>query len=354
MNHEPLGVWYWNGEDPADELERRIAAICLHYGITNEDIGGRLCIDSGRDVPIRLVIEENRNLIIATPLVDNLLAEIKTKRIDVMIIDPFVASHRVSENESMKIEAVTEQWKRICEEGDCSVELVHHTRKLNGNVVTIDDGRGSTALVAAMRSARLLAGMGDTEADKHGIDDPRAFFRIENGKSNMMPASRLTRWHQLVSVPLGNATATRPEDCIGVVTHWIPPSPIEGVSDAEVDEIVRRIKGGDYREDQRADAWAGNVVAEVLGLDPSDKGGKAKASSILKELIARGRLRIEPRKDAQRKERKFVVEGVDYSKLKFGGTKGEPEASAAEFPPVPGKEGEYYLHAMPDEPEADD
>ena len=27
-------VWYWNGEDPYDELERRIGAACLHYGIT--------------------------------------------------------------------------------------------------------------------------------------------------------------------------------------------------------------------------------------------------------------------------------------------------------------------------------
>jgi hypothetical protein len=27
-----LRVWYWNGEDPKEEIERRIAAICLHYG----------------------------------------------------------------------------------------------------------------------------------------------------------------------------------------------------------------------------------------------------------------------------------------------------------------------------------
>jgi hypothetical protein len=53
--HQPHGryrVLYWNGEDPLEELERRIAAICLHYGICSADIGERLYIASGRDHPI--------------------------------------------------------------------------------------------------------------------------------------------------------------------------------------------------------------------------------------------------------------------------------------------------------------
>ena len=29
----PMRVWYWNGEDPQEELERRVLAICLHYNI---------------------------------------------------------------------------------------------------------------------------------------------------------------------------------------------------------------------------------------------------------------------------------------------------------------------------------
>lgn len=30
---EQVNVWYWTGEDPADELQRRVAAACLHYEI---------------------------------------------------------------------------------------------------------------------------------------------------------------------------------------------------------------------------------------------------------------------------------------------------------------------------------
>src|SRR5262245_57974298 len=33
-----LRVLYWNGEDPEDEVERRIAAICIHYNIKPETL----------------------------------------------------------------------------------------------------------------------------------------------------------------------------------------------------------------------------------------------------------------------------------------------------------------------------
>jgi hypothetical protein len=36
LNAKPKGqlrVWYWNGEDPMEELQRRFAAVALHYGL---------------------------------------------------------------------------------------------------------------------------------------------------------------------------------------------------------------------------------------------------------------------------------------------------------------------------------
>ena len=49
-----LRVWYWNGEDPKDELERRFAAARLHYDINEIHIGDRLFVDSGLDTPLRI------------------------------------------------------------------------------------------------------------------------------------------------------------------------------------------------------------------------------------------------------------------------------------------------------------
>ena len=46
---KPLRVWLWNLEDPMEELTRRIQAACQRYGLTPQDIGNRLYIDSGRE-----------------------------------------------------------------------------------------------------------------------------------------------------------------------------------------------------------------------------------------------------------------------------------------------------------------
>ena len=58
----PLRAWYWNGEDPMDDLQRRFTAACLHHKVSSEDIGGRLFLNSGRDTPIVLARDERSGL----------------------------------------------------------------------------------------------------------------------------------------------------------------------------------------------------------------------------------------------------------------------------------------------------
>ena len=50
-----LRVWYVNAEETQEELDRRLAAICQHYDITREMLGGRLHVHSVRKEPIRLM-----------------------------------------------------------------------------------------------------------------------------------------------------------------------------------------------------------------------------------------------------------------------------------------------------------
>jgi RecA-family ATPase len=45
--HEPCKVWIINLEDPLEEMQRRLAAAMLHYGVTAEEIRGRLFLDAG-------------------------------------------------------------------------------------------------------------------------------------------------------------------------------------------------------------------------------------------------------------------------------------------------------------------
>jgi hypothetical protein len=41
-----LRVIYWNAEDPDDEIERRIAAVCLRYGLDPSRLEGQLFLGS--------------------------------------------------------------------------------------------------------------------------------------------------------------------------------------------------------------------------------------------------------------------------------------------------------------------
>jgi AAA domain len=59
-----LRVWYWNLEDPLVELERRVAAICMHYNILPDQVGDRLFVNSGRDTKMIIAKEERGNLVI--------------------------------------------------------------------------------------------------------------------------------------------------------------------------------------------------------------------------------------------------------------------------------------------------
>src|SRR3712207_4296737 len=101
---EPGRVWIWNGEDPREELERRIAAACLHYGIEPGEVEDRLFIDSGRDMPITMATTDARaKVVLAEPVIEEVKATIVANGIDVVIVDPFVSSHRVFENDNMAI-----------------------------------------------------------------------------------------------------------------------------------------------------------------------------------------------------------------------------------------------------------
>ncbi len=56
--NEKTSVWCWNGEDPIEELQRRIAVACLHYQVDRSEIEGRLFLDTGRKT--KIIIAEQR------------------------------------------------------------------------------------------------------------------------------------------------------------------------------------------------------------------------------------------------------------------------------------------------------
>jgi RecA-family ATPase len=103
-----LKVWYWNLEDPRDETDRRIAAIVLHYRIKPTEIDEHLFINS--EEPLVVATRIRDATAIAEPVVNGLISEITRLQIDALIIDPFVSSHKVPENDNNAIDTVAKTW----------------------------------------------------------------------------------------------------------------------------------------------------------------------------------------------------------------------------------------------------
>jgi hypothetical protein len=308
---EKLKVWYWNGEDPQEETDRRLAAACLHYGIKREEIEGYLFTDSGRTTPIVIAQQSKNGTMIADPVVEELRKAIEGLGIDAMILDPFVSCHRVAENDNPAIDAVVKKFAEIADRAECSINLEHHVRKTNGNEATVDDGRGASSLVGAARSIEVLNKMTKAEADNLGVDQHWRYFSVDDGKANMAPLGE-RGWFKLASIGLGNCTDLYPEgDNVGVVTSWTPPKLLDGVTGADFDNAAREIRKGKWRENAQAKDWVGRPIAKALGLDLSDKSDKAKVRALLKLWIDRGSLIVVPEKDGHREVKKFVMVADD-------------------------------------------
>jgi len=300
---ESVRVWIWNGEDPAEETERRIAALCHHHEISPDELTGRLFIDSGRTMPIKIAAMSGAKVAVASESVDAICATIEANKIGVLIIDPFISCHGVPENDNGAIDAVAKVWAQIADRCNISIELVHHVRKpaQGQHELTIDDARGGSALVNAARSGRVLNRMSTAEAAQASIDDRRSYFRADSGKANLAPASRAT-WFHLVPVMLPNG------DSVAAVTSWAMPGAMDKVTTAHMQQIRSKVRDTEYRKDSRSPDWVGTAVAALLGLDPD--AAKPKLKEILKVWFSNGVLATERRRDnATRKDREFVVPG---------------------------------------------
>jgi RecA-family ATPase len=310
-----LRVFYWNGEDPHEEIERRVVAACLHYKISRADLGDRLFIASGRDLPITLASENKNGFAVSESTYRVLVDFIRQHQIDVVIFDPFVALHGVSENDNVRINAVCRQLAKIADEPGCAIQLVHHTRKPSAGQggYTADDARGAGATVAAARSVRVITSVTADEANKAHVKDRWQFFRVEDGKANLARRAENTTWRQIISVPLGNSRGETKGDSVGVVVPWHWPDPSADMDREEIESIQAAIAAGEWRENSQAADWVGKAVADAMDLDLSEPAGKEAAKRYLEVLIDNGYLEIAEHNDNKRKQRKFVTVGKKVS-----------------------------------------
>jgi hypothetical protein len=323
--HKSLNVLLINGEDPHDELVRRVAAIAAHFGLKDADLGGRLALVSGRDYRVTLAHPTPNGITIDESAFDDLLALIKGHDVDVLILDPLASFHRIPENDNVGMDALARRLTLLAELGDASVEIVHHTRKAstgsNGKAEpSMDEARGASSLAAAVRVGRIIRKMSADEAAGFGISDAELHFRTFLAKANMAPPASDSKWFRLQGVDLGNADGEYPSDNVAVVTAWTPPDAFQGVTPDDLAEVMRRVddQAGKQRNatsgevrfamNSQSGKWVGNVVADVLGLDAGDKAVRKRIGAIVGTWLANGRLKAVKVRDKRNGRDVDVVE----------------------------------------------
>ncbi len=324
----PLRVWFLNGEEDQDELDRRVTAICQHYGVTEEQCGGRLFVQSVRDRPIRLATMAGNVPTLNRGAIDQLEAEIRANLFDVFMLDPLISFHSVSENINEHMDLLfKEGLGGIASRTNSAGEVFHHPAKMKPGQAetTVEDARGASAIIFAVRSARVFNFMAPEEAARFGIseEDRRLYIRLANGKANMDRTGKVS-WFKLEPEILTNG------DEIACASPWQPPNPFKGVTTADMLHCRTLTQTGAFRLDARASNWIGYMVADVLKIsvaqgadnDPKDI---ARIKQILKTWLKNKVLVTEERPDENRKMRTFVIPGP-WS---------EPKTAAADEIPDP-------------------
>ena len=301
-------VWLWNLEDPREEIARHIQATAKYFGLKPSDVDGHLWVDSGRDQRLVMAIEAKEGVKIQEPVVENLVAELQARRIDVLIVDPFVSSHEASENDNPAMDRIVKAWGRVADRANCAIELVHHARKnVSGDQeITVESSRGGKALTDGCRSVRVLNRMTESEAEKAGVENHRLHFRTYVDKGNLAPPAEKSDWFKLESVDLGNGVNGGFGDSIGVVAPWEWPDALAGVTGDIVQDVFDVINGGSWRDDVQAADWVGKAVAKGMKLDLANKVDKARAKSLIKIWKEKGSLVVVDGKDNKGRPKKFV------------------------------------------------
>lgn len=319
-----LKVWMINLEDPKAELERRVHATLLRFGLGREEYGDRvknnIFLDNGT---LCTAVVESNSFELLEPVFEHLKSEIEKNGIDVLIVDPFVSTHQISENDIGAIDAVAKRWAKMAEELDIAIQLVHHTRKLNGAEVSIDDIRGASSLVNAARVGRIMNRMTIKEKElanknRPGCipdDDEGTYFFVKNDKPNLAPVGK-REWYRTVPVNLGNGLTEKSSDKVGVVERWYFPKQPESAGDAHLHAVVQEIErrweeGNPPREAPQAkEHGIRNLIATVSGLDLQTDS--AVINSTFKAWMASGHLCVEEWEDGNRKTKKCIAVSSEY------------------------------------------
>ena len=240
-------------EDDADELRRRMLAARLHHNITLDDVDGWLYLAAPGGKAGKLMTRDQRSRKLEEgELRANLKAAIVKYKIDLVMVDPFVKSHGVEENDNNGMDAVAQVLTDLATKYDIAVDAPHHISKGQPEPGDAMRGRGASSVPNAMRLVYTLTAMSPEEAATFNIpeEDRRDYVRYDRAKTNLVRASGPATWFHLVGVRLGNETERYPNgDDVQTVETWAPKNAWAGTSAADLNKLLDDIDRGMVDED---------------------------------------------------------------------------------------------------------
>jgi hypothetical protein len=231
-------------EDDLEEMQRRILAARIHYGITLDDLKGWLFYATSKGIKLAEIRDGSRQI---GMLETSLREAIERCRPDLIVLDPFVKLHALEENDNGAMDFVCDLLATLAIEYDVAVDAPHHTKKGQLTPGDADSGRGASAMRDAGRLIYTLTSMSEDEAKTFGINPEvrTSYIRLDKGKVNIAPPARAATWFKLIGVPLGNGNDEYPNgDEVQTVEPWEPPKLWDGLSSATLNAVLSDVDAG--------------------------------------------------------------------------------------------------------------
>lgn len=228
---ERTNVLVVNNEDPLDEMRRRLAAACKHFGVDHADLHGKLHLFSGHGNKFKLARRGNqRQQIVVGELLPYLLKFVRDNDIGIIVFDPLVSVHESNENDNTEMQRVMDILVSIVAETKASGIVIHHTSKpdkasSDGYAGNVNAVRGASAIKDASRITLTAFGMSQKDGERYGIAEHirHRYVRFDGAKENLTLNGPEPRWFKketvLVGAGDGEAMCALVPETLGVVAQ---------------------------------------------------------------------------------------------------------------------------------------
>jgi hypothetical protein len=283
--HEQGNVLIVNNEDDITEIDRRIYGAVQYFDVGKE-ANGKVFRYSGLNERFKIAKRTPDKILILSQMAKELAAFIHANQIKAVFVDPLVSTHDGNENDNGEMDEVMGFYKKLAQNTEAAICIVHHSRKPSGTSSAgyagdADAARGASASVNASRVSVSLYDMTEDEAKEYGVADSERnrYVRLDDAKMNYDLKSAHARWFFKETVRLGNG------DNVGVLR----PASLTKRHVLESDALAKAVKI--YLEKSlKGEGLLSEVVQSILDGesamfgDPDAKDGGATA--VRRKLIA--------------------------------------------------------------------